>query len=372
MSSLLDPDKGPRDWNDIARIAKSAFAVILSLSILVGGGLYAYSKTSAAITGLFTAEDYPGPGEAEVSIDIPDGSTVDEIGGILHDSDVIASTDAFDKAKEEFPNVNDLQAGTYALKTKMKARDAIDQMLKAGLKGGKTFTVIEGLRLAEQYKAISQKTGIPEDKLAEAGKKGKEYGLSEWANDNPEGFLFPDTYQIAGDDPKAPLKVMAGNFNRKAREINLEERAKALGKSPRELVIVASIIEAEARRDEDRPKIARVLYNRLAIGMPLQLDTTVDYANNRARGTGAETTAEMRANPSPYNTYVHKGLPPGPIDAPGLKSLQAAANPAEGSWKFFVAINLDNGETAYADDLNGHQTNVNKWRQWCSANPGKC
>lgn len=373
MSSLLDPEKKGRDWNDVARIAKSAFAVVLSLAILVGGSLYAYNKASAAFSSLFNAEDYPGPGEADVTVEIPDGSTVDEIGGYLHDAGVIASTDAFDQAKADFPNINDLQAGSYALKTKMKAHDAIDQMLKAGLKGGKTFTVIEGLRLGEQYKAISQKTGIGEDKLAEAGKKGNEYGLSPWANGNPEGFLFPDTYQIAGDDPKAPLKVMAANFGRKTKEINLEERAKALGRSPRDLVIVASIIEAEAGRNkDDKPKIARVLYNRLAAGDNLQLDTTVDYANNRPRGTGATTTDADRNNPSPYNTYKNKGLPPGPIDAPGLDSLRAAANPADGNWKFFVAVNLDTGETAFADDFNTHQQNVKKFQQWCQANPGKC
>ncbi|GAB3623169.1 endolytic transglycosylase MltG [Mariniluteicoccus endophyticus] len=372
MSSLLSPDKEPRNWGDYSRLAKNVFAVGLSLLILVGGGLYAYNKASAAISGIFVAEDYPGPGEADVTVEVPDGSTVDEIGGILHDADVIASTDAFDQAKEEFTNINDLQAGTYSLKTKMKARDAIDQMLKAGLKGGKTFTVIEGLRIAEQYKAISDKTGIPQDKLAEAGGKGAEYGLSPWANGNPEGFLFPDTYQVAGEDPKAPLKIMASTFQRRANEINLEERAKALGKSPRDVVIVASIIEAEVRRPEDRPKVARVLYNRLAKDMPLQLDTTVDYANNRQRGTGATTTDEQRRNPSPYNTYVHKGLPPGPINAPGRQALEAAANPVEGNWLYFVAINLDTGETAFADDFNGHQANVQRWQQWCSANPGKC
>lgn len=369
MSSLLEPGKEPTDW---PRFAKNTFAVVLSLVILFGGGFYAYAKVSHAVKSAFTAEDYPGPGEKDVSVEIPPGSTISEIAGYLHDADVIASTDAFDEAVQDFPNASDLQAGTYQMKTKMKAHDAIDLMLKSGLKGGKTFLVREGLRLGEQYKAISDKTEIPIDKLEAAGRDGASYGLSPWANGNPEGFLFPDTYQIAGNDPKAPLKVMAANFDRKTKEIQLEERAKALGRSPRDLVIVASIIEAEARRDEDRPKIARVLYNRLAADMPLQLDTTVDYANNRPRGTGASTTDAQRANPSPYNTYVHKGLPPGPISAPGLASLKAAANPAEGNWKFFVAIDLATGETAYADDMAGHQANVNRWRQWCSQNPGKC
>lgn len=372
MSSLLDPEHKRKNWEEIAHHAKSAFAVLLSLAILVGGGIFAYNKVSGVFISIFAAEDYPGPGEGEVSVEIPEGATVDEIGGILEEQGVIASAKAFDQAKSDFPEITKLQAGTYALKQKMSARQAIQAMLDAGVKGGKKFLIKEGLRLTEQVTELSKQTGISEKQYNDALPKGAEYGLSPWANGNPEGFLFPDTYEISGNDPKAALKVMASNFNKKTSDIQLESKANQLKRSPRDVVIVASIIEAEVRRAEDRPKVARVLYNRLDSGMPLQLDTTVEYANNKPRGQGATTTDAERANPSPYNTYVHKGLPPGPISAPGKAALEAAANPTPGSWKYFVAVNLDTGETAFADTFDQHQKNVKDFQNWCQAHSGRC
>lgn len=379
MSNLLEPEQKkrpgePRDWNETFRHAKSAFAVILSLAVLIGGGLFAYNKVGSAVAGVFVAEDYPGPGETDVDVDIPQGSTVDEIGSILKDADVVASTEAFDRAANETPNVNQLQAGTYTLKTKMRARDAIQAMLDAGIKGGKRFLIREGLRINEQVAELSKQTGIPEDKYREALAKPDAYGLPEYAKGKPEGYLFPDTYEMSGNDPNNALKQMTTNFKRKANEVQLEARAREMNRDPAELVVVASIIEAEVRRPEDQPKVARVLYNRLQSKPPmkLQLDTTVEYAANKPRGTGATTTDAERANPSPYNTYVHEGLPPGPISAPGKSALEAAANPADGTWKYFVAINLDTGETAFADTFAQHQENVKKFQQWCQANPGKC
>lgn len=379
MSNLLKPEqkKRPgeeRDWNETYRNAKSAIAVIVSLAVLIGGALFAYNKIGSAVAGVFVAEDYPGPGEADVEVEIPQGSTLDEIGSILQDNDVIASTRAFDQAVRETPNANSLQAGTYQLKTKMPAREALQAMLDAGVKGGKRFLIREGLRLSEQVTELSKQTGITEDAYRAALGNPGAYGLPVWANGNPEGYLFPDTYEMAGTDPNNALKQMTANFTRKANEVQLEARATELGRTPAELVVVASIIEAEVRRPEDRAKVARVIYNRIDGNPPmkLQMDTTVEYAVNKPRGTGATTSDAERANPSPYNTYVHEGLPPGPISAPGKSALEAAANPEDGNWKYFVAINLDTGETAFADTFAEHEVNVRKFQQWCQQNPGKC
>lgn len=373
MSSLLDPEHKHRDWSEISHKAKNIFAVTLSLVILIGAGWFVFDKTSSAVAGIFSAEDYPGPGDEDVTVEIPNGATVDEIAGILEDKGVIASTAAFDQAASDVPEVGRLQAGTYQLKTKMKAKDAIQSMLDAGVKSGKKFRIIEGLRLSEQIPELARQTGIPEQTYRDVLPKGAEYGLPAMANNNPEGFLFPDTYEYReGPDPRVPLKLMTANFTRKANEIQLEDKSKQLGVSPRDVVIVASIIEAEVRRPEDRPKVARVLYNRLQAGMKLQLDTTVEYANNKPRGIGATTSDAERANPSPYNTYVHEGLPPAPISAPGKQALEAAANPTPGNWKYFVAINLETGETAFAETGSQHNQNVEKFRSWCKANPGRC
>lgn len=379
MSALLEPEQKRRPDDEQARREryrriKSICAVLVSLAVLIGGGLFAYNKVGSAVAGVLISEDYPGPGEDEVAVEIPQGATLDEIGAILKDAGVVASTGAFSRAAGQVPNANQLQAGTYTLKTKMKASDAIKEMLDAGVKSGKRFLIREGLRLNEQVAALAEQTGIPAERYEEALKNPEGYGLPAMANGNPEGYLFPDTYEMSGNDPNAALKQMTANFNRKANEVQLEARARELNRDPAQLVIVASIIEAEVRRPEDQAKVARVLYNRLDAQPPmkLQLDTTVEYANNKPRGTGATTTDAERANPSPYNTYAHFGLPPGPISAPGKAALEAAANPAEGNWKFFVAINLETGETAFADTFAEHEQNVRKFQAWCQANPGKC
>jgi UPF0755 protein len=113
-------------------------------------------------------------------------------------------------------------------------------------------------------------------------------------------------------------------------------------------------------------KVARVLENRLADGMPLQLDTTVNYANNKG---GITTTAADRANPSPYNTYVHAGLPPGAISNPGEEALRAVQAPTPGDWRFFVVVDPDTGDTRFAVTKAEHDANVQLFRQWLAENP---
>jgi UPF0755 protein len=135
-------------------------------------------------------------------------------------------------------------------------------------------------------------------------------------------------------------------------------------------VIVASIIEKEVRRPEDRAKAARVIYNRLANRMPLQMDSTVHYAVNKS--DKVTTTPADRASSSPYNTYRHVGLPPGPIAAPGKAALQAAANPTPGNWKFFVTVNPDTGATKFATTMAEHDRYVQEFQKWCSTHPGRC
>jgi len=135
-------------------------------------------------------------------------------------------------------------------------------------------------------------------------------------------------------------------------------------------LLAGSIVEAEAQAATDRPKVARVIENRLAKGMPLQLDTTVSFIAQLRGKVG--TTDAQRAVKSPYNTYLVAGLPPGPIDSPGVLSIQAALSPTPGPWLYFVAVNPTTGETRFAVDAAGHAANVKLFLQWCSKNPGKC
>jgi UPF0755 protein len=132
------------------------------------------------------------------------------------------------------------------------------------------------------------------------------------------------------------------------------------------VVTKASLVQAEAGSVEDMGKVARVLENRLADGMALQLDTTVNYANDKG---GLTTTTQDRANPSPYNTYLHPGLPPGAIDNPGEEALRAVLSPTPGDWRFFVVVDPDTGDTRFAVTKEEHDQNVLLFRKWLSENP---
>jgi UPF0755 protein len=162
---------------------------------------------------------------------------------------------------------------------------------------------------------------------------------------------------------------MVGQYKSVTREIEFEAAAKKLKRSPYEVLIVASIIEREVNKEEYRAKVARVLYNRLDKGMKLSLDSTVIYAEDLKTNT---TTKEDRASKSKYNTYRRKGLPPGPISAPGKAALEAAANPDKGKWQYFVTVNFDTGETKFAENQADFEKIRLEFQTWCQSHPGRC
>jgi UPF0755 protein len=172
-------------------------------------------------------------------------------------------------------------------------------------------------------------------------------GLPPYARNRPEGFLFPATYDVEpGTAAVDALRQMTEKFAEVAAGLDLETRAAALHLTPYQVVIIASIIEDETALDADRPKVARVVLNRLARNMPLQLDSTVNYVRTqkKARLTLADIAVE-----SPYNTYAHTGLPPTPIDSPGERALDAALSPATGDWLYFVTIDKQ-GNSLFTND----------------------
>ncbi|MEP7370165.1 MAG: endolytic transglycosylase MltG, partial [Dermatophilaceae bacterium] len=178
------------------------------------------------------------------------------------------------------------------------------------------------------------------------------------------GYLFPATYEFGKNTTASDqLHAMVAK--------SLEELG-SIGVDPaqmRRVLTIASLVQAEAKAIADFPKVARVVDNRLARPMPLQLDSTVSFIAGRRAVT---TTDAERASRSAYNTYLHPGLPPGPIDSPGLSAMKAALNPTPGPWLYFVAVNPETGETRFALDAAGHAANVALFQKWCSAHPGKC
>jgi len=186
-------------------------------------------------------------------------------------------------------------------------------------------------------------------------------GLPAYANGSLEGFLFPATYDVEPDSaPADVLRQMIARGVQAMTELQIPEDQRLT------VLTKASIVQAEAGSIEDMGKVARVLENRLADGMPLQLDTTVNYANGKSAIT---TTPQDRQNPSPYNTYLYPGLTPGPISNPGEEALSAVLAPTPGDWRYFVVVDPDTGDTRFAVTGEEHQQNVLLFQQWLREHP---
>ncbi|MDN5725657.1 MAG: endolytic transglycosylase MltG [Propionibacteriales bacterium] len=369
MSGIIDPEHKPRRMREILARSKAAFAVILSLVILVGGGWFVVTQVSGKVGELGLAPDYEGPPKNDVVVAVPSGASLTDIGDLLVEKDVVKSARAFSNAVKDSPKEVSVQAGTYRLKAQMPAADALKALQNPKSLLRDFVSVPEGMRLSTQFQTISKATKIPVKELEKAA-KSKELGLPDYANGKAEGFLFPNTYEYSKDTTATDLlKLMVDQYDSVTSSIDFEARAKSLDFTPLELLTIASIVEREVR-PEDQAKAARVIVNRLAKDQALQLDSTVYYAVN-SKSPVVTTTEADRKKRSPYNTYLNKGLPPGPISAPGRSALEAASSPAAGDWMFFVTVNLETGETRFANTFAEHEANVKLFQQWCQANPGK-
>jgi UPF0755 protein len=223
------------------------------------------------------------------------------------------------------------------------------------------LTVIEGLRVDEILASISQTTGIPFEELESALLSGDvttslvdlsdEPSLTDW-----EGLLFPDTYEFSRSaDATSILQRMASTMEQRVNSVDWSS-VEALGLTPYEGIIIASLVETEVLLDIERPTVSSVIHNRLGLGMKLDIDATVLYA------LGTRDIAEFdREVDSPYNTYLVGGLPPTPIAAPGRASLEGAANPEVTEYLFYVLSDLE-GHHAFAVTLDEHNSNVAKAR----------
>jgi UPF0755 protein len=336
----------------------------VAFALVVGTGAVAVSVLWPLATSLTASNDYIGAGSGTVSIEVHDGDASRTIGATLAAAGVVKTEVAFEDAAANNPQSGSIQPGVYSLHFKMSAQSALAMLLNPVNRKVSKVTIREGLWTSEIIRKLSLSTGQP---LADytAALKNPALGLPVVANGDAEGYLFPATYSF---EPKATaltqLQMMVAQ--------SLNELG-TLGVTPdkdQRVLTVASIVEAEAKAATDRPKVARVIENRLAKGMPLQLDTTVSFISQRRGKVG--TTDAQRATKSPYNTYLVAGLPPGPIDNPGLSAIQAALNPTPGPWLYFVAVNPTTGETRFAVDAAGQAANVKLFQAWCTKNPGKC
>jgi len=357
---------GPRHAERVrARGTRRLIVLLVTLGLVVGAGTVAFFSLGSLISGVTASNDYAGDGSGTVSVVVRSGDTSRTIGATLEKAGVVKTARAFGDAAADNPESASIQPGTYALRTKMSAVSALAMMLDGDNRTVPRVTIREGLWTSEVIAALSAATGRPLADYQVALKDPAALGLPAVAKGRAEGYLFPATYEFETNATAAgQLHTMVAKA--------LEElgRLGVTGNKMQRVLTIASIVEAEARAKADRPKVARVIENRLAEPMRLQMDSTVHFVSQR-RGKAGTTPAE-RLSRSPYNTYVVAGLPPGPIDSPGLSAMKAAVTPAPGPWMYFVAVDPETGETRFAVDEAGHAANEKLFLKWCSDHPGKC
>ncbi|GGM43567.1 endolytic transglycosylase MltG [Promicromonospora citrea] len=344
------------------RRGRSLLVLVVAL-VLVGGSGYAVWTNMDWLTGLTSpleSKDYPGPGGDQVEVEIPQGATGQIMGQTLYEAGVVASVSAFTAAFEANPDSVSIRPGTRTMLEEMSAKDAVALLVKNELVDLQV-TIPEGFTAAQVVDRAVQVTGLPAEDFEAALDDPEAIGLPPQAKGDVEGWLYPDTYMAKPDSTaEGLLSEMVGRTTRM-----LEDKGVA-PKQWRAVLTKASLVEREGLHAEDRPKIARAIENRLADDMALQIDASVAYGAGKP---GTELTRDdLRDEKNRYNTYEHTGLPPGPIASPGDASVEAVLHPTPGDWKFWVTVNLDTGETKFAESYDEHQKNVAELRAWEKAN----
>jgi UPF0755 protein len=308
-------------------------AILFLVTVVGGGGYVGFT----ALSGFLHPPDYSGQGTGSVTVQIQDGDSARAMGQRLEQAGVVKSSGAFYNVAKNDPRATSIQPGYYRLRLHMSAEAALALLLSPTSRTGRV-TFPEGKRVAEVLNILAKRTRIPLRNFQRAAQNTKALGLPSYAHGRLEGYLYPFTYDPPPNATATQvLRAMVDQFKKVADDIDLEGQASQNHMSPHDVVVIASLVQAESGATEDMPKIARVIANRLHSPQPwmhkLQLDSTVMYALGKygivASGADIKST-------SPYNTYVYPGLPPGAIDNPGEEALKAALNPAQGNWTFFV------------------------------------
>lgn len=334
MSDPLLPDNWRTDpWDDVEVVAETSteqlpksfdevrgplrlvVSVILATVLLLGvSGWWVIRQLNPAGT----------PGVA-VNFTVNEGDTVASIAARLHDAGIIKNQTLFRWYVSTRGGL-DLIPGYYSLRPNDNAGDVVAALSVAPSNTFQSVTFPEGMTVAQMAERLASKMTFmtASDFVAAATDGSVVSELLPKGGTSLEGLLFPDTYQVAGDDTESRVvSRMANMMQRVATQVDLVAGAKARGYTPYEILIIASMIEREAKVAEDRPKIAQVIYNRLAEKMALEIDAAVKYGQDPSM-----TWTQMKETNTPYNTYINKGLPPTPIANPGRASIKAALAPA--------------------------------------------
>jgi UPF0755 protein len=360
--SPLSPASPPAPPSAPRRRRRPPFIAVFAAATI--GGFIAMGLVVWWLT-LAVARPFKGYPDKEVFVEVPSGAGVGAIARRLEAAGVVERAWVFRAAVWQRGAARTLKAGEYRFDRPLSPVQVVD-MLVRGQVYLRAITFPEGLTVAEMAEIFAaQGFGSAADFVQAAGNAALVGDLDPAAADL-EGYLFPDTYWLPR---RAAAPDLVALMIRRFRDVTgahgasggaLGERARRAGRTVREVVTLASLVEKETSRDEERAIVAGVYANRLRLGMGLQCDPTVIYALKRlGRWTGNLTRGDLQLD-SPYNTYRYAGLPPGPIAAPGRASLEAALAPGEVPYLYFVSRN--DGSHVFATTLEEHNRNVRRFQ----------
>jgi UPF0755 protein len=335
-------------------------AIVLAALLVVGGGsAYLFRAQIRAAIDTISGADYQGSGRGKVAFVINSGDTGETVASNLVKAGV---TKNFSYTYKRIIARNpQFVPGTFQLHKEMATDKALDLLADPASKVVSRVTVKEGLRIGNVLSVLSKASSIPLVDFQNAVKDPTVYGLPSDLP-NLDGYLFPATYELEpGANATDVIRQMVDRMSAELKKFGVSKADR------HRILTMASVIQKEARQTPDFYKVSRVFYNRIDKGMLLQSDATVSYGSG---GHTVTTTDAERADTNGYNTYVHPGLPIGPIGAPGSTAIDAALHPADGSWLYFCAINLKTGETVFSTTYAEHGKAVKQWQQWMRDNPG--
>jgi UPF0755 protein len=302
---------------------------------------------------------HKGYDAAERFIEIPPGTGTAEIGRRLVDAGIVRDWFTFRAALGWTGRSRALQAGEYRFDRPLPAVDVVDRLARGDVYA-RRITFPEGLTIEEMARVYEAREFGTVASFVEAARDGSFVRDLDPLAPDLEGYLFPDTYALPRGTPARRLVALMVERFRATYSGDLRRRAQEQGLTTRQVVTLASLVEKETGRADERPVVAAVYRNRLKLGMGLQADPTIVYALQKTGRYNGNIRRQDLAIDSPYNTYRQGGLPPGPIAAPGRASLEASLLPARVSYVYFVSRN--DGSHVFATTLAEHNRNVRRFQ----------
>ncbi len=316
----------------VRRLAPWVALLVIVVPLLIGG-LYIYHLYE----NKYHPADYAGPGTSPaVTVQVNSGDTAFSLGPRLVQLGVVASARAFELAAEHSTNTTGLETGFYKLNHHMQASLAYAALLNPKNRIQLTVTIPEGKRVSQVILALAKATSIPAADFQKVIDNPAQLGLPSYAKGKAEGYLFPATYTVEPNETALQiLQAMVQRYDVEAQQINLPAAARKVGLTSEQVIIEASMVQAEGGSVSDYRMIARVIINRLRDGMKLQFDSVLLYGLN---AYAINVTDQQIATPGPYNDFMHAGLPPTPISNPGDAAIQGVLHPAPGPWLYFLTV----------------------------------